>query len=279
MSLGYIPPVSRLKLPPRRGNPWVTSRWSDRAGGDDSSTQRTVRQGRRSAISGDRGLILDLDDTLYPRERFLMSGFAAVAHHAESAHGIPAQRVFTELSRAHVAERPGQEFQLMCDRTGLSRDVVPALLDVFRRHMPALWLNHGVSEALHRLRASGWRLGILTNGLPSVQFRKVAALGLTSLVDEVVYAEEHATGGKPAASAFGAVLRSLELSASQCVCVGDDLVRDVRGARDLGIRTIRVARPGVVAPSETDADMVIDSFRQLPETARLLLDTVTADVA
>jgi putative hydrolase of the HAD superfamily len=208
-----------------------------------------------------------------------MSGFAAVAHHLESAHGVPAQLAFTVLSRAHVAEQPGHEFQLLCDRAGLSQDIVPSLLDVFRRHLPSLWLNHGVTDALHTLRGAGWRLGILTNGLPSVQFRKVAALGLASLVDEIVYAEEHATGGKPAAAAFQAALRSLDLSAGQCVCVGDDLVRDVRGARDLGIRTIRLSRPGVVATPGTDADMVIDSFRQLPDAARLLFDMVTADVA
>ena len=174
----------------------------------------------------------------------------------------------------------GQEFQVLCDRTGLSRDVVPSLLDVFRRHMPTLWLNHGVTDALHRLRATGWRLGILTNGLPSVQFRKVAALELTSLVDEVVYAEEHVTGGKPAAAAFKAVLRSLELSADRCICVGDDLVRDVRRrARASASAPSACPVPASSATPGADADMVIDSFRQLPDAARLLLDTVTADVA
>ncbi len=269
MSLGYIPPVPRLRLPARRGNPWVLAPWNDTAVTDSHGSHK----------GGRRGLILDLDDTLYPRERFVMSGFAAVARHVGVAHGLSVELAYGILRRTYATARRGQEFQVLCDQTGLSRDVLPSLVDIFRRHMPTLWLNHGVVDALHRLRAAGWRLAILTNGLPSVQFRKIAALGLTSLVDEVVYAEEHVAGGKPAAAAFKAVLRSLELSAEQCICVGDDLVRDVRGARALGIRTIRVARAGVAAAPGEDADMVIDSFRDLPDAARLLQDTVTADVA
>jgi len=269
MSLGYVPPVPRLKLPARRGNPWVLAPWNDSA----------VVDGHGSQKGGRRGLILDLDETLYPRERFVMSGFAAVAHHVELAHGLPADAAFSLLSRAHATQQRGQEFQRLCASMGLSVDVVPSLVDVFRRHIPAISLHDDVVDALHQLRGAGWRLGILTNGLPSVQFRKIAALELTALVDEIVYAEEHVAGGKPAAAAFNAVLRSLDLSAGQCVCVGDDLVRDVRGARALGMRTIRIARAGVVPSAGEDADMVIDSLRELPSAARLLTDTVTADVA
>lgn len=269
MSLGYVPPVPRLKLPARRGNPWVLAPWNDSAVVDGHGS----RKGRR------RGLILDLDDTLYPREQFVMSGFAAVARHVEFAHGLSADAAFGVLSRAYATAHRGHEFQLLCEGLGLSRDVVPSLVEIFRRHIPAISLHDDVVDALHQLRADGWRLGILTNGLPSVQFRKIAALELTALVDEIVYAEEHVAGGKPAAVAFNAVLRSLELSAKQCICAGDDVLRDVHGARALGMRTIRIGRPGIAAPAGDDADMVIDSPRQLPSAARLLSDPVTADVA
>ena len=291
MSLGYIPPVPRLRLPARRGNPWGDSvasgssrksRWTDVA----------ISAERPGSDRGRRGIILDLDDTLYPRERFVMSGFAAVAQHVSVVHAVSAEAAYSILYRAHGSGMVGHEFQVLCDRLRLSRDLVPTLVDVFRRHLPSLWLNHDVTDALNALHAAGCRVAILTNGLPSVQFRKIAALGLASLVDEVVYAEEHVAGGKPAAAAFTAALRSLELSAEQCIAVGDDLVRDVHGARALGIRTIRVARPGVIHPNAAaaleapvtpspaeDADMVIDSLRQLPGAASLMFDTVTANVA
>jgi FMN phosphatase YigB (HAD superfamily) len=191
MSLGYVPPVPRLKLPARRGNPWVLAPWNDSAMMDSHGSQK----------GGRRGLILDLD---------------------------------------------------------------------------AISLHEGVVEALQQLRVAGWQLAILTNGLPSVQFRTIAALQLTTLVDEIVYAEEHVSEGKPAAAAFNAVLRSLDLSARQCICVGDDLLR---GARALGMRTIRIARAGGATAGADDADIVVGSIRELPNAALLLSDTVTADVA
>lgn len=193
MSLGYVPPVPRLKLPARRGNPWVLAPWNDLAMVDAHGSQK----------GGRRGLILELEAISSPDD---------------------------------------------------------------------------VVDVLQQLRVAGWRLAILTHGLPSVQFRTIAALQLTTLVDEIVYAEEHAAEGTRAAAAFKAVLRSLDLSAAQCICVGDVLVRGVHGARTLGMRTIWIARPGV-APAGEDPDMVIDSLRQLPSAARLLSDTVTADVA
>ena len=256
MSLGFIPQVERLRLPPRHPLP----------------------SGSHREAGSHRGLILDLDDTLYPRGRFVRSGFGAVAAYVAALHGLSAQAAYGVLVRAHEAGRHGHELQVLCDRFGLSRDLAPTLLDVYRRHMPSIWLNHDARDVLHQMRAAGWRLAVLTNGLPSVQFRKVAALGLTLLVDEVIYAEEHAAGGKPAAAAFRAVLRSLELAPEHCIAIGDDLVRDVRGARALGMRTIRVARPGVPAAAD-DADMVIDTLAELPEAAAGLLDMVTANVA
>jgi putative hydrolase of the HAD superfamily len=267
MSLGYNPPVPRLRLPARRAN-WVLSPWADAVPAEASAPRR-----------GRRGLILDLDDTLYPRDRFVMSGFAAVASFVEKIHGISADAAYGVLVRASQSAQQGQELEALCDRFRLSRELAPALLDVYRRHVPSIQLSHDVTATLQALRASGWVMAVLTNGLPSVQFRKVAALGLTDLVDDVIYAEEHVAGGKPAAAAFRAALKSLHLAPSHCIAVGDDVVRDVHGARALGLRTIRLSRPGIVAAPGEDADLVIDTFSKLPQNAGMLLDVVTADVA
>lgn len=240
------------------------------AGCDEASAR--IRRRRR-------GLIIDLDDTLYPRERFVRSGFAAVARHVDARFGIPAGSAYAILTRASADGGAGSEMQALCDRFGLDRSVVPTLVDVFRTHTPALFLPAESRAVLDTLRARGWSLVILTNGLPSVQFRKVAALGVAPLVDEVLYAEEHAPGGKPSAAAFRAALRALELDAADCVSVGDDPVRDVGGARALGIATVRLARPDVSVPAAEEADVVIETLTLLPEAAALLLSKETVDVA
>jgi len=268
--IGYVPPVARKPIS-----------WS----GSVPATLPARLPGRMlTTMNGSprrahRGLIIDLDDTLYPRERFVRSGLAAVAHHVSRQHGLDAGSAYAVMTRALAAGGEGREFQALCDRFGLPAQIVPNLVDVFRTHTPSLFLSREAADTLRGLRTEGWALAILTNGLPSVQFRKVAALGLTEFVDEVIYAEEHAPGGKPSPAPFEAALRSLDLPVAQCVCVGDDPARDVLGARLLGMPTIRMARPGVQVEPTRDADTVITSLRQLPAAARFLMGMVAADVA
>jgi putative hydrolase of the HAD superfamily len=226
-----------------------------------------------------RGLVLDLDDTLYPRERFVYSGLAAVARAAEERYGIEAAAAYALLTRASGNGHAGRELQVLRDRFGLPGEAVAELVEVFRSHTPTLSLTWGVADTLRRLRADGWALAIVTNGLPTVQARKVGALHLLPLVDDVIYAEEHAAGGKPSPAPFRAALQSLGVGPAQCVCVGDDPARDVCGARALGIPTVRLLRPGVVVAPGDEADVVIDSLQQLPTAAALLLRMVAADVA
>jgi HAD superfamily hydrolase (TIGR01509 family) len=275
---GYVPPVERRTRVPRAAGTQPLSA---------AAISRLVRRAERpsaaaapaNARHSRRGLIIDLDDTLYPRERFVRSGLAAVAQHVSRHHGIAAADAFAVMTRASARGHAGAEFQVLCAQFALPAGVIETLLDVFRAHTPTLFLAAETERTLCALRSRGWALAILTNGLPSVQFRKVAGLGLTSLVDEVIYAEEHAPGGKPSAAPFRAALRSLDLDAGDCVCVGDDAARDVRGARALGISTIRLTRAGLSVPPADEADAVIDSLQQLPEAAALLLTKVTADVA
>jgi len=226
-----------------------------------------------------RGLIVDLDDTLYPHEHWVQSGLMAVARHLEDAHGISAMDAFATMSAARRDGERGRELQALCARYALSPDLVPALLNVYRDHPPVLRLPRASAVALSTLRAAQWRLVILTNGLPSMQRAKVAALGLQALVDSVVYADEHAEGGKPSPAVFREALRRLGVSTRQCVCAGDDPARDIAGARRLGISTIRIATATATVEPDADADAVIESIDKLPAVASYLLDAVKTDAA
>ena len=280
---GFVPPVGRRPIAWLHDDQHVIAERARRVAPPAPRRPRARRQAglalATAARRPGRGLIIDLDDTLYPRERFVRSGLAAVAHYVSAHHGIAADTAYRLMVRASATGQAGHELQALCGRFGLSSAIIPALVQVFRVHTPSLFLGRESVETLKQLRADGWALAVLTNGLPSVQFRKVAALGITSLVDEVIYAEEHAPGGKPAAAPFTAALRSLELEAGQCVCVGDDAERDVHGARALGMATIRLARPGVSVDPAADADAVIQCVRQLPDVANFLLGKVDAHVA
>lgn len=219
-----------------------------------------------------RGIIFDLDDTIYPRAQFVHSGFNAVASYVAASWRRERDAALAALVSGRDRGREGQEFQLLCEECRLPLSLIPALVAVFRGHSPAIALDPSVRCTLERLRRDGWRLVVLTNGDPDVQRRKVAALGLESLVHGVVYAEEHAPDGKPDPAAFSVALNQLRVAPSRCLCVGDDLQRDIEGARRAGLRSIRVDRHNARPRAERDADAVIDSIVSVPAIAASLLE-------
>jgi putative hydrolase of the HAD superfamily len=218
-----------------------------------------------------RGIIFDLDDTIFPRARFVHSGFTAVANYVATSWRRERDTVLRSLMSGRDRGREGQEFQLLCEECRLPLSLVPALLAVYRGHTPAIALDPSVRCTLARLRRDGWRLVVLTNGHPGVQRRKVAALGLERLVHAIVYAEECAPHGKPDLAAFTVALRQLRVAASRCLCVGDDLERDIAGARRAGLRSIRVDARRARRTAECEADAVVDSIVEVPAIAASLL--------
>jgi HAD superfamily hydrolase (TIGR01509 family) len=224
-----------------------------------------------------RAAIFDLDDTLYERDQFVLSGFAAVAGEIERRFGLPAPWILATLRRARVRGHAGRELQALCADHGLPQSLIPELVEVVRRHQPNLALGSVAAAVIAQLRADGWRVGILTNGLPATQRAKVEALGLAARVDAVLYAEEHAPGGKPSRAAFDAVLAALQVPASHAVFIGDDLARDIHGARGAGLSTIRVATAGA-RRTDGDADAIV-MLEDVPAAAGRLVKGSDAHAA
>lgn len=187
-----------------------------------------------------RAIVFDLDDTLYPYRRFLTSGFVAVAAHLAATTGLDARLGFAALHGASRGATRGHEIQVCLDRYDLPASLLPELVEVFRHHDPRLRRLPVITRLLSDLRESGWRLGILTNGQPSIQARKIQALGLRPLVDVVLYASACGTGeGKPDPEAFAAIARQLSAPPERTVVVGNDEHCDVSGARAAGMRAVR----------------------------------------
>lgn len=221
-----------------------------------------------------RAVLFDLDDTLYPVVQFLMSGFRAVAAHVEAAWGHESAAVLGVLNSAYGSDR-GHEVDVLAARLSLPPGAADTLVALIRTHPPAIRLAARVVATLEGMRAS-WRVGVVTNGRPDIQARKIAALGLRPLVDTVVLAAEHGTGaGKPEAAPFLAACRALGVTASQTVFVGDDLRCDIAGARSVGMPTIWL--PGRRARRRESgvalADLILPSLDRVPVAAGQLLES------
>ncbi len=215
-------------------------------------------------------VVFDLDDTLYEERRFALSGFAAVAAHLYAGKGASPHETYRFLVRRFRAGARADGLQALCIAQGWPVADVTPLVEVIRTHAPRLRLPGRSRAVLTRLRGDGHRLGVLTNGLPSTQRGKVAALGLEPLADAVVYAEECAPGGKPARACFATVLARLGVHASAAVFVGDHLEKDIAGAAAAGLRTVWLSR-GRVRPACPAPDTVARRLADVPTlVARLL---------
>ena len=128
----------------------------------------------------------------------------------------------------------------------------------------------GAQDAVRALHAAGWPLALVADGPRATFENLLRPAGLWDLM------QAHAISGdvgvlKPAPEMFRAGLAGLGLTladAGRVVMVGNNLSRDIRGARALGIATVHVAwssrRTHVPAGPEEVPDRRIDRLSDLP---------------
>lgn len=199
-----------------------------------------------------QAVVLDLDDTLYPEEAYVRSGFRAVAGWAQERSGVPAAEAEHELVELFEAGVRGDTFDRWLEARGLALPV-DGLVAAYRDHAPAIAPFPEAGAVLDELRAGGARLGLLSDGDPAIQGAKLDALGLRAVFDAILITGELGPEAwKPSPRGFLELLRRLGgVPPVAAVYVSDNPAKDFLGARRAGLRSLRVRRPGgIYAESE-----------------------------
>ncbi len=191
-----------------------------------------------------QAVVFDLDDTLYPEQAYVFSGFQAVAVWAEEHLGIPAAQGVAELRRLFEEGVRGDTFNRWLESHGFKPDDwVHQMVRVYREHDPHIAPYPEVPDLLRRLRPR-YRLGLVTDGYVETQRRKLAALGLTLFFDVLVFSDEWGREAwKPNSLSFEIVLERLNISGPEAVYVADNPLKDFLGARRVGMWTVRIRSP------------------------------------
>lgn len=146
-----------------------------------------------------KAIIFDLDDTLYPLETYVQSGFRQISR-LFLGQG---QDVYDQLWNAYkehaaidAATAVVEAIDTMLRAQGLySAEMREKCLRIYEQHWPNIRPYDGVMELLERLRDSEIRRGMIIDGPPEMQREKLRALGVIPFFDEIIFTDEIAGHG------------------------------------------------------------------------------------
>lgn len=175
-----------------------------------------------------KGVIFDLDDTLYSEKQYVRSGYQKIAEHLGKTDATEKLWKYFEEGKAaideYLIEIGEQEKKLEC-------------LKIYREQMPDITLYDGVAELIQQLKNKGIKVGIITDGRPEGQRNKLKALGLDETIDDIIITDE--LGGvqfrKPCDISFRIMQTRWKLPYEQMVYVGDNPNKDFQACKQLGM--------------------------------------------
>jgi putative hydrolase of the HAD superfamily len=186
-------------------------------------------------------VIFDLDGTLLDRrrsfDRFVRDQWQRFDHFLNALDREEYVQTLTQLDRGGYAPRE-ELFTGMVAHFELLSDLAETLLNDYRAGFPsACLLFPDAAQTLSSLRASGLKLGLITNGSVRMQSAKLACLALSPMFDTILISDAEGIS-KPNREIFQRALERLNAHSAHTVFVGDDPEVDVAGARAAGMRAI-----------------------------------------
>lgn len=196
-----------------------------------------------------KAVIFDLDNTLFDHT---LSATYAVRSWVADLGGTPTEelvaqwfaiedRVYDRWLSGELTHQ-GQRRVRLREFLPVIGHAVPAtepeqdeFFEGYLKHYRGSWTAFpDARPALEVARSNGWRIGVLTNGNTVQQNAKLAAIGLTDLVD-VVCTSEALGFSKPAPEAYLRTCEALGADPADVLMIGDNLENDVLGAQAAGL--------------------------------------------
>ena len=204
-------------------------------------------------VAGERlAMVFDLDETLLDHGRSAKLAALQLQKEYRLAKWTPDAFVqhWEALSREHIAthfaghisfqEHRRRRIRAVFENPLISDTEADAIFRTYLQTYEATWsLFDDAIPCLDDL--AGFRLGVITNGDPGQQRRKLKATGIDQRFETEVFSGELGIA-KPDPGIFHEACRRLKISPGECVMVGDNLERDVLGARSAGMQAIWLRR-------------------------------------
>ncbi len=118
---------------------------------------------------------------------------------------------------------------------------------------------------LETLKSNGYKLGLITNGLPGLQEKKLEMLGLENIFDRVIVCGQY-NCPKPQLTAFNMMAEWLMLDPSEMMYVGDNPINDIEASRNAGYVPVYVNTVGSwPRPDIPQCELQVETVAEIPE--------------
>ena len=234
-------------------------------------------------IASPKGILLDLDNTLYDYKSCHKEGLNAASElflretrvdreRFSELYNICRHEINRELNGLASSHNRLLYFQRVIEKTKLgvkarlTLDLYNVYWDVFIRNIR---LYDGVFDFLKKCCEKGVKIALVTDLTADVQMKKIAILGLDNYIDAVVTSEE-ARLEKPLMPIFRLALKKIGVAAQEVWVIGDSMEKDIVGGNSIGATTILFDKEGIGILSGDENDKPMFIVKSFPEIIDML---------
>ena len=188
-------------------------------------------------------IIFDLDDTLYNERTYVFAAFRNVAEYIGEKYKLDSEKIYERIIGIFYEFGRGKIFNLICEEYQIDEDI-KVLVDIYRDTYPdGIELYEDAKKFIEYAKNKGYKLGIITDGMSKVQWKKIKALGLEDIIDKIVVSDDLGKENwKPSFVPYNEILTYFDIEAKEAVYIGDNPNKDFVGAKKLGLQTVRIIR-------------------------------------
>ena len=216
-----------------------------------------------------KAAVFDLDHTLFDRYSTLKIVAKDFRKFFEIADGITDEYItekfiFADKNYVHIGWRKIHAYLIEC---GIFKNPPP--YEEYKAWLLGRFHHYAVPfdftrPMLLKLRESGIKTGLITNGTHELQYKKLEMIGIGDCFDSIIATQDIGVH-KPERGPFDIMASRLRLKAEECLYIGDNPLNDVEASRRAGYIPVWIKTTGTWCYPEIEKpELQAETVEEIP---------------